>query len=81
MIKYNPYGWIIKDATNKTINSGEKYKNNADRGELFVKLSRLKHKEQVLSDKLIMLSEIEEKHKDVVCQIENLREEIRNLYI
>ena len=78
MIKYNPYGWIIKEATNKTINSGEKCKDNVDRGELFVNLVRLKYEERILSDKL---SEIEEKHKIVVWQIENLKKEIRNLYI
>ena len=78
MIKYNPYGWIIKDATNKTINSGEKCKDNVNIGELFAKLVKLKYEEQILSDKL---SEIEEKYKVVVWQIESLKKEIRNLYI
>ena len=78
MIKYNPYGWIIKDATNKTINSGEKCKDNVNIGELFAKLVKLKYEEQILSGKL---SEIEEKHKVVVWQIESLKKEIRNLYI
>ena len=78
MIKYNPYGWIIKEATNKTINCGEKCKDNVDIGELFAKLVKLKYEEQILSDKL---SEIEEKYKVVVWQIESLKKEIRNLYI